>query len=345
MKLSYGSIISTGGTISIVAYFFWVLFFPLIIILSGSLKAQDTLSFSVYPSISLRSNSPIYAGDTLRLEVVGGNTFSWSGPLNFLSDLQNPIITGATHQNSGRYLCNITDSLHDTTILLALFIIVKPLQISTIQGEPIICQHSNLVLTGPESSNGFYYWSDDQNPSWHPNTQQVTINNITGPGSSAVYPASIIHHISLQYYLNGILQTEYFNAEVIYCCLDGPSILVHNKIASEVFVTDQLPTVILGCFTIDLPLYAFSLNPNIVMMPDSRIDIKNGKGVVFNDKVVYGCKNPWWGISIFEGNTTVCGHHSVFRDSQFGFYNIGNHNKLNFQSCSFVGNITSVLTI
>lgn len=56
------------------------------------------------------NNSPICSGQTLQLsaETVNNATYSWWGPNNFTSNLQNPTITNATPENAGTYYLTIT---------------------------------------------------------------------------------------------------------------------------------------------------------------------------------------------------------------------------------------------
>jgi hypothetical protein len=55
------------------------------------------------------NNSPICTGQTLQLSAapVAGATYSWWGPANFTSNLQNPSIPNATPVNSGDYFLTI----------------------------------------------------------------------------------------------------------------------------------------------------------------------------------------------------------------------------------------------
>ncbi|MBE0647199.1 MAG: T9SS type A sorting domain-containing protein [Bacteroidales bacterium] len=56
------------------------------------------------------NNSPICSGQTLQLtaEAVSGALYSWWGPNNFTSTLQNPTISNATPINAGDYFLTIT---------------------------------------------------------------------------------------------------------------------------------------------------------------------------------------------------------------------------------------------
>lgn len=58
---------------------------------------------------SISSNSPLCTDNSLTLELKasGGSTYAWSGPNNFTSNQQNPIISKATASNAGTYTCSV----------------------------------------------------------------------------------------------------------------------------------------------------------------------------------------------------------------------------------------------
>ena len=77
--------------------------------------AQTIVTVHENPTVTASSNSPICAGDTLRLFAVPsgvnpGFTYKWSGPDGFMSNDQNPTISGATTAADGVYTVIVTDS-------------------------------------------------------------------------------------------------------------------------------------------------------------------------------------------------------------------------------------------
>ncbi|MFZ4059573.1 MAG: hypothetical protein ACOYKE_15620, partial [Ferruginibacter sp.] len=106
---------------------------------------------------SAGSNSPICLGQSLHLTstAFGASGFSWTGPNNFNSSIQNPIITYPSPLNSGWYVvtahfsnaCAPTDSIMVT---------ILPSQNITL--NPIICgEDAILVGTHYYSATGTYY--------------------------------------------------------------------------------------------------------------------------------------------------------------------------------------------
>ncbi len=65
--------------------------------------AVATVSVYPLPVPTLSSNSPVCVGGTLNLLGGGGNTYSYSGPNGFTSNLQNPSITNVTSAANGVY--------------------------------------------------------------------------------------------------------------------------------------------------------------------------------------------------------------------------------------------------
>ena len=66
------------------------------------------------PILHTSSNSPVCLGSTLNLfastPASGTMTYSWTGPNNFTSNLQNPTVTGFTSVMYGNYIVTITDA-------------------------------------------------------------------------------------------------------------------------------------------------------------------------------------------------------------------------------------------
>lgn len=73
----------------------------------GSETCTDQVSVTVLPSptVEISSNSPLIEGATLQLNATSnpGSTFFWTGPNNFNSTEQNPIVTNTNALNSGIY--------------------------------------------------------------------------------------------------------------------------------------------------------------------------------------------------------------------------------------------------
>jgi len=83
-----------------------------VIITSNGCSATATTSavINTLPAATAGSNNPICSGSTLNLSATGGTFYSWIGPNNFTSTLQNPTISNASTSASGTYSVTVTNS-------------------------------------------------------------------------------------------------------------------------------------------------------------------------------------------------------------------------------------------
>jgi hypothetical protein len=68
---------------------------------------------------SISSNSPLCTDNATNLELKasGGSTYVWSGPNNFTSNQQNPVVVKPTSSNSGTYTCLIDGKITMNTLV------------------------------------------------------------------------------------------------------------------------------------------------------------------------------------------------------------------------------------
>jgi len=125
------------------------------------------------------SNSPVCEGDDIYLWTipVPGATFAWTGPGNFSSSLEYPVISPAGTQNSGTYQvvislsgCQSLPGITDVT--------VNPLpSVPLISGDTVYCEGDSLYLSVVPDSTYSYYW---QNVSGNSSTSnEFIINGVT----------------------------------------------------------------------------------------------------------------------------------------------------------------------
>ncbi|MBP6185486.1 MAG: T9SS type A sorting domain-containing protein [Saprospiraceae bacterium] len=142
------------------------------------------------PVATASSNSPVCVGGTISLSSSGGNTYTWSGPNGFSSNLQNPSIPNATSANGGTYFVTVTDG-NSCSSSTNTNVVVNLVPIGTATSNSPLCSGNtlNLMATGGVSynwsgPNGFT--SNDQNPSIpnampiHSGTYAVTVTNGNG---------------------------------------------------------------------------------------------------------------------------------------------------------------------
>jgi len=114
------------------------------------------------------SNSPLCANQTLTLTATGGATYTWNGPLGFVSVQQNPSIVNATTAMSGTYLLTVIDA-NGCTASTSTTVVVNPLPIVTVTGNTVCVNATiNLISAGGVTylwSGPNAYSSVSQNPS------------------------------------------------------------------------------------------------------------------------------------------------------------------------------------
>jgi len=73
-------------------------------------NAVRSIVVNAAPNATVSSNSPVCAGNSLQLSSGGGNTYSWSGPNGFSSNIQNPIVNPVGTAASGTYTVTVTNA-------------------------------------------------------------------------------------------------------------------------------------------------------------------------------------------------------------------------------------------
>ena len=101
------------------------------------------------------SNSPVCIGGNIQLNAanVPGASYQWSGPGGFISNQQNPLITGATSANAGIYSLTITyNGITSEPTNTEVFVYPPPT--ATISGTTSICEGDSALITIAATSVG-----------------------------------------------------------------------------------------------------------------------------------------------------------------------------------------------
>lgn len=116
----------------------------------------QTVSFNVVvlpaPVVGVANTGPYYAGQTVKLMAQGGVSYSWSGPLNFVSSEQNPTISAATVSQTGAYTVAVTGanqcvSRSETVVSINVPLAVTPSLTDAIRVFPNPVQGSVQIQT------------------------------------------------------------------------------------------------------------------------------------------------------------------------------------------------------
>ena len=146
-----------------------------------------TLSISVLANnlVTVNSNGPLCAGQTLNLTASAGSSYVWSGPNGFTSTQQNPTINNVSTTNAGSYSVVVTNG-NGCTYSTSLTVSINPNTPVTASSNSPICEGDNLTMNASAGSS--YSWTG---PNGFTSTiQNPTISNITTT-SSGLYSVTV----------------------------------------------------------------------------------------------------------------------------------------------------------
>ncbi len=123
---------------------------------TGTSSVSVTSSPSLIVTASATPN-PICSGGTLNLGVTAGDSYSWTGPDGFTSNIQNPLITNIQTNQSGTYFVTVTSS-SGCTGTSSVSVTVNPVPPATVTATPNpLCAGETLNLG--TTSGASYSWT------------------------------------------------------------------------------------------------------------------------------------------------------------------------------------------
>ncbi|MDP5139608.1 MAG: hypothetical protein NWP83_03955, partial [Spirosomaceae bacterium] len=117
-----------------------------------SAAVNRTVEVKPQPIAVASSNTPVWIGSTLQLSAantVSGAAYSWTGPNNFSSSLQNPTIPNVTGAANGPY--NLTVSLNGCTASTSTTVVINQQPNLSLNKTDVLCAGEN---TGTITVNG-----------------------------------------------------------------------------------------------------------------------------------------------------------------------------------------------
>ncbi len=123
--------------------------------------AYPTIILYPTPTPIFTSNSPRCNGQNLQLNASGGVFFNFDGPQSFVSNLQSPVITGATPLYSGVYNLTVT-SVNGCTASTSKTLVVNPSPTVSALGSTV-CTSQNMLLFANSVAGALYNWSGPLN--------------------------------------------------------------------------------------------------------------------------------------------------------------------------------------
>ncbi|NGY39007.1 hypothetical protein FQU23_016065, partial [Flavobacterium sp. XN-5] len=138
--------------------------YNVIVTVAGCTSAAGSTTVLVNPipvTPTASNNGTLCVGSTLNLTtpLVSGATYSWIGPNNFSSGLQNPSISAVTLATAGTY--NVTVTVAGCTSAAgSTTVVVNPIPATpTASNNGPLCVGSTLNLTTPLVSGATYSWT------------------------------------------------------------------------------------------------------------------------------------------------------------------------------------------
>ncbi len=134
--------------------------------------ATTSVVVNVLPVVSAFSNSTICVGSAINLVGAGGQTYFWTGPNSYTSNLQNSNINNASATNAGTYTLTATNS-NGCVNSATTSVIVNALPVVSASSNSNICVGSFINLIGAGGLT--YYWTGPN--SYTSNVQNPSITN------------------------------------------------------------------------------------------------------------------------------------------------------------------------
>jgi hypothetical protein len=135
-------------------------------------NAVSTVTVQQTPTASVESINPVCSGQTITFNGTTniGTSFSWTGPNNFTSNLEDPVIPNATTAASGTYYFTATaNGCPSATASVSVVVNQSPAPISITPASPLVCPGSvqQLTVTGGTPSPNILNENFNNNaPGW-----------------------------------------------------------------------------------------------------------------------------------------------------------------------------------
>ena len=124
---------------------------------AGTCSNAVTASVTVnpLPVPTATSNSPVCVNQAINFTGTGGTTYTWSGPLGYASNAQNPVIAVAQASNNGTYTLTVTNA-NGCSNSVTTNVVVNPLPVIAVN-NPTVCVNQNINLTS--TGGAAYSWN------------------------------------------------------------------------------------------------------------------------------------------------------------------------------------------
>lgn len=127
-----------------------------VVIYDGFCSLESTINITKQDKLQYKQTA--CEGDTLLVIAPKSDSYSWSGPNNFLSTLQNLKLVGLTSNVNGKYILN--RSLHGCKLKDSINVIVNPKPSLILEREEDYCLGKSITLVAKTNPNEevYYMW-------------------------------------------------------------------------------------------------------------------------------------------------------------------------------------------
>lgn len=166
-------------------------------------NSVQTISINPIPSPIVNYNAPLCDQHTLQLYANSGYSYSWSGPQNFSSSIQNPSISVVSFSNAGSYSLTMSDANGCMGVAVVLVdVLENPLPAAN---GATVCLGGNVTIN---ASGGVHYsWSGPQGFSSNlssvhisqVNLSQTGLYTVVVTGSNSCYSSTVAQVLGFNY--------------------------------------------------------------------------------------------------------------------------------------------------
>ncbi len=143
--------------------------------------STDIVVINPMPTPTVSNNGPVCLNTPIILSASGGTSYAWSGPLGYVSAVQNPTIVNATLAMSGAYTVLVTSAVGCTATAVT-NVTVYALPSPSITSNSPVCVGTVLTLTASGGSN--YVWTG---PNAFTSTLTSPVINNVSLAASGIY--------------------------------------------------------------------------------------------------------------------------------------------------------------
>jgi alpha-tubulin suppressor-like RCC1 family protein len=157
-----------------------------VITVPGCGTASKSTNVDVLPAVTVNAggNTTLCTGAALFLTTnsVAGATYSWSGPLGFVSTAQNPSISSITVQRAGTYSLTVSSACGTSSATVPVTVYPSSSSI-TVSASQTVCAGNSLTLTGTNVAGATLSWTKPGFPTASGNTLTIPSVNSSHQGT------------------------------------------------------------------------------------------------------------------------------------------------------------------